>query len=136
MEHPRFEDLSAFIDKELSEKETKEIEEHIRYCKSCSEKVQFLIALNRGIKETQKEWDVERFTSEVMERINPPVRIQGFIVKVATIGIAASIIFGVAFSNIRDIYRENLNREKSQLITQHHIISSGDMGIILISEKK
>ena len=136
MEHPHLEDLSAFIDRELPEREIKEIEEHILYCRACREKVQFLIALNKMIKETQKEWDVERFTSEVMEGINPPIRKHNFILKVATIGIAASIIFGVAFNNIRDMYRENLNREKYQLITQHYIISSGDMGIILISDKK
>ncbi|MGC9063887.1 MAG: hypothetical protein ACP5JL_04330, partial [bacterium] len=100
------------------------------------ERVDFLRALDKMIRKTQKEWDVERFASEVMERVHSPRRIYNFALKIATIGIAASIIFGFAFTNIRVLYRENLDREKYQLITQHQIISSGDMGIIFISEKK
>jgi predicted anti-sigma-YlaC factor YlaD len=136
MKHPRFEDLSAFIDGELQDEEMMEVKAHIDVCKECRDRVEFLLALDKGIRETQEKWDVDRFTSEVMERIHPPVGRRNLILKVATIGIAASIIFGFAFTNIRDSYRENLNKEKYQLITQHQIISSGDMGIIFISERK
>jgi len=136
MNHPSFEELSSFIDRELPDWKIKEIKEHIDECPSCKEKLEVLLIIDQGVRENYKEFDTQTFTAEVLEKINPtPTRRYSFRLKLATIGLAISLIFGVSLGIVRDMYRENFNREKQLLISQHNIISSGDMGVIFISNR-
>lgn len=136
MNHPSFEDLSSFIDKELPDWKIKEIEEHIDICPTCRERVEELILIDQGIRASYKEFDTQAFTVEVLEKIRPkPARRYSFRLRLATIGLAISLIFGTSLGIVRSRYRENFNREKQLLISQHNIISSGDMGVIFISNR-
>ncbi|MBC7320517.1 zf-HC2 domain-containing protein [bacterium] len=136
MNHPSFEDLSSFIDKELPDWKIREIEEHIDICPTCRERLEDLLLIDQGIRASYQEFDTQTFTAEVLERIRPkPVSRYNFRLKLATIGLAISLIFGASLGIVRSRYRENLNREKQLLISQHNIISSGDMGVILISDR-
>lgn len=135
MNHISFEDLSYFIDKELPSWRMKEIEEHIKDCPICRERLDAILLIDQGIRSTYKEYNIEDFSAEVLERIKPRSSRYSFRLKLATISLAISLAFGIGFGYVRNIYRWNLEREKYQLISQHYIISSGDMGIILISKK-
>lgn len=136
MNHISFEDLSFFIDRELPDWRIREIEEHIEICPTCKERLEAILAIDNEIRSSSyKEFDVETFSVEVLEKIKPKVTRYSFRLKLATIGIAISLVFGIGFGYLRNTYRDNLEREKYQLISQHHIISSGDMGIIFVSKK-
>lgn len=135
MNHLNFEELSCFIDRELPEWRLQEIEEHIENCPSCKERLEFLLLIDQGVRSTYKEYDVESFSAEVLEKISPRPIKYSFRLKLVTVGVAISLAFGIAFGFLRNTYRENLEKEKIQLISQHHIISSGEMGIIFISDK-
>ncbi|MCX7796195.1 MAG: zf-HC2 domain-containing protein [bacterium] len=136
MIHPNFEDLSSFIDKELPDWKLKEIEEHIEICPICRERLEDLLLIDQGVRASYKEFDTQTFTIEVLEKIRPkPVRRRSFRLRLATIGLAVSLIFGASFGIVRSKYRENLDREKQLLISQHNIVSSGDMGVIFISDR-
>ena len=136
MNHPSFEDLSSFVDKELPDWKIEEIERHIEECPVCKERLELLFLIDRGVRESYREFDTHTFAAEVMEKIKPAsVRRYNFRLKLATIGLAISLIFGVSLGIVRDLYRGNLDRGKQQLISQHNIISSGDMGVIFISSR-
>jgi len=136
MNHPSFEDLSSFVDKELPDWKIEEIERHIEECPACKERLELLFLIDRGVRESYREFDTHTFAAEVMEKIKPAsVRRYNFRLKLATIGLAISLIFGVSLGIVRDLYRGNLDRGKQQLISQHNIISSGDMGVIFISSR-
>lgn len=136
MNHPSFEDISSFIDRELPDWKIKEIEEHINICSICKEILDDLLLIERGIKASHKEFDTQTFTIEVLEKIRPkPERRYNFRLKLATIGLVISLIFGTSLGIVRSRYRENLDRGKQLLISQHNIISSGDMGVIFISDR-
>lgn len=135
MSHLSFEELSQFIDKELPNWRMAEIKEHIDNCPACKEKLDTLLLIDQSIRETYKEYNTEKFSAEILERVeSKPVR-YSFRLKLATIGVAISLAFGITFGFLRSTYRENLEEEKYKLISQHYIISSGDMGIIFISDK-
>ncbi len=135
MNHISFEDLSCYIDRELPDWRMREIKEHIEDCPICKERLEAILAIDNGIRSSYKEFDVETFSLEVLERIKPKATRYSFRLKLATIGIALSLLFGIGFGYLRNTYRGNLEREKYQLISQHYIISSGDMGIIFVSKK-
>ncbi len=136
MNHPSFEDISSFIDKELPDWKIKEIEEHINMCPTCKEILNDLLLIEQGIKASHIEFDTQTFTMEVLEKIRPKTeRRYNFRLKLATIGLVISLIFGTSLGIVRNRYRGNLDKGKQLLISQHNIISSGDMGVIFISDR-
>jgi anti-sigma factor RsiW len=100
--HPD-EELSSYVSGELNDVERRNVEEHLRGCSICTQKVSELRQLNEVLGEADVLEPTPFFTKRVMARVDEERKIIAFRSRrtIAWLAIAASIVFAVFLLSVR-----------------------------------
>ncbi len=130
MKHPRFSELSSFIDRELKEEKLKKIENHIKVCETCKKTVEFLKGVNTAVIENTPQWVTENFLDTLdLNRVKE--KRFGISLKKLALGFLAFLILTLPVIGVlRTSYEEKVNKEFQVLIEEHNTI--GIEGVIPI----
>ena len=96
-------ELSSYVSGELDADETRRVEEHLRECAACSEKVTAFRQLNEVLNEANALDPSPFFTKRVMASVEEEKKIVAFRSRrtIAWLSIAASIVFAVFLISVR-----------------------------------
>ena len=71
MKHYSLDELSAYLDRELSESKQMEIAAHLRECPECSRSVEQWLTIGCVVKSGGEDGAADEFVSAVMSRVSP-----------------------------------------------------------------